>query len=65
MEDYLVRAQHYRDLATHMRALAADEENEDARRALKSIAATYDQLAHKFIALAQPKPTGEVIKFKL
>jgi len=43
----------------------ADEENEDARRALKSIAATYDQLAHKFIALAQPKPTGEVIKFKL
>ena len=48
----LLKAQHYHDQARHIRALAAKEENENARRQLLQLAASYEHLSEKFLGEA-------------
>jgi len=58
MDDNLTKAKHYRDQAENLRALAAQEDNLEARKALISTAGTYDRLHEKFLDRArqeQPK----------
>ena len=45
----LLKAQHYHDQARHIRELAAKEENENARRQLLQLAASYERLSEKFL----------------
>jgi hypothetical protein len=47
MKDDLSKAQHYRDQAVHMRKLAANEANEEARTSLLSLAENYERLCIK------------------
>jgi hypothetical protein len=54
MDDHLLRAQHYRDQAAHMRELAAEDQNEETRKALISLAENYDRLCLKYLI-----PTGQ------
>jgi hypothetical protein len=50
--DYLERAHHYRDEATHFRQLAQTEEDPKARERLLASAADYDKLYSKYLDLA-------------
>ena len=47
MESKLTKAQHYRNLAVHMRKLAADEADAAARKSLIELSETYDRLCEK------------------
>ena len=49
MEDPMVKAQYYRDQGVNMRTLAANEDNLEVRKALISVAETYDRLQAKFL----------------
>jgi hypothetical protein len=53
MENHLIKAQYYRDQATNMRALAANEDNLEVRSALISIAETYETLWLNVVVLAK------------
>ena len=48
----LEKAQHCRDQAAHMRALADKEDNPQNRKTLIEVAETYDMLWQKFMDLA-------------
>jgi hypothetical protein len=58
MEDDLSKAQHYRDQATHMRELAAKDQNVETRDALISLAQNYDRLCLKYL-VAAGKPSSD------
>jgi hypothetical protein len=53
MRDDLLKAQHYRDQATHLRDLAATDDNDEIRRALISLAESYDHLSLKSLNRAE------------
>jgi hypothetical protein len=55
MRDNFAEAQHYRERAENLRALAAQDENLQTREALLAVAHDYDRLAAKFMNLAQQK----------
>ena len=49
MSKPLLKAQHYHDQARHIRNLAGKEDNENARRQLLQLAASYERLSEKFL----------------
>jgi hypothetical protein len=55
MRDSFAEAQHYKERAEHLRALAAQDENLQTREALLAVARDYDRLASKSMNLAQQK----------
>ncbi len=56
MESDLSKAQHYRDQALKMRALAETENNLEAKKALVSLSDTYDKLCQKALERAGHSP---------
>jgi hypothetical protein len=58
MEDDLSKAQHYRDQATHMRELAAKDQNDETRNALIYFAQNYDRLCLEYL-VAAGKPSSD------
>ena len=58
--DYLERAHHYRDEATHLRQLAQTEDNPKARQELLASAAGYDKLYSKYLDLADAEKQRSV-----
>ena len=52
--DNLERAHHYRDEAAHLRQMAASEGDREARECILAVAAKYDGLYDKYLALAMP-----------
>ena len=52
MESHLQKAQRYRDQAAEMRALAAEEDDLEAKNSLISLAEMYDRLWAKALARA-------------
>jgi hypothetical protein len=59
MEDDLLRAQHYRDQAVHLRKLAANDASDQIRDTLVSLAETYDRLSLKFLDRAEKARPGQ------
>jgi hypothetical protein len=57
VEDSLARAQHYREQAAHMRELAAQDQNDETRKALISLAENYDRLCLKYLGLTGQTPS--------
>jgi hypothetical protein len=55
MRDNFTEAQHYKERAEHLRALAAQDENLQTRESLLAVARDYDRLVSKFMNLAQQK----------
>jgi len=49
METELTKAQHYRDLASNMRELAAQEDNGEVRKTMLALADKYDELCRHLI----------------
>jgi hypothetical protein len=49
METDLTKAQHYRDLADHMRELAGQEVNHQIRDTMVELAEKYDELCRQII----------------
>jgi|KBSMisStandDraft_5_1062788.scaffolds.fasta_scaffold574010_2 hypothetical protein len=49
MEDNLIRAQHYRDLAAQMERTATGERNEAVKAEFLKLAAQYGRLADKLL----------------
>lgn len=57
MEEYLSKAQRYRAQAARLRDLAAKEHDEPTRKAMTSLAESYDRLFLKYGTLAnEPWP---------
>jgi len=54
MEDDLIRAQHYRNLADQMRDIARGEFDKQRRTQLLDLAQQYDRLADKLIGKHEP-----------
>jgi len=52
MQTDLARAQHYRDQSDRMRALAAKEDNDEAKSALNDLALMYTRLCEKLLVNA-------------
>lgn len=52
MEDALLKAQHYRDRAAHLRSLAAKDENPNTHKALLQMAESCDRLYQKYLEVA-------------
>jgi hypothetical protein len=65
MEDPLDKAQYYRDQAVNMRTLAANEDNQEARNALNSLAEIYVRLMLKFQGMSVRAPADNILRFKL
>jgi hypothetical protein len=55
MENHRIKARYCRDQATNMRTLAVNEDNLEIRRALISIAETYETLWLKVMDLAKQR----------
>jgi hypothetical protein len=53
MDSELTRAQHYRDQAANMRALADKETDEEARNALVALAGNYERLYQSCLGRAE------------
>ena len=56
MQDDLIRAQHYRALATQMRSSAEQEQDAKRKRDLEDVAEQYTRLAEKLIARGATRP---------
>jgi hypothetical protein len=65
MENHILKAQYYRDQATNMRTLAVNEDNLGVRKALISIAETYERLWLDVVNRAKRHDDQAVLKFKL
>lgn len=59
MKTDLARAQHYRDQSDRMRALAAKEDNHEAKLALNNLASMYTRLCEKLLENATV-PVGKI-----
>jgi hypothetical protein len=53
MENHLIKAQYYKDRAINMRALAANEDDLEIRKAYVSIAEGYEKLWLEVMDLAE------------
>jgi hypothetical protein len=55
MRDSFAEAQHYKERAEHLRALAVQDQNLQTREALMAIARDYDRMALKIMSQAEQK----------
>jgi hypothetical protein len=59
MEDYLSKAQRYRDRAAQLRQLATGDLREETRTAMNSLAETYDRLCLELMSKATGHPPDQ------
>jgi hypothetical protein len=59
MEDYLSKAQRYRDRAAQLRQLASSDLREETRTAMVSLAETYDRLCLELVRKATGSPSEQ------
>jgi hypothetical protein len=55
MRDNFAEAQHYKERAEHLRALAVQDQNLQTREALMKVARDYDRMASKIMSQAEQK----------
>jgi hypothetical protein len=60
MKDPLVRAQHYRDQAAKLRAMAEAEDSPISRKSLLTLADQYDRLCNEMLVRATGEPSSPV-----